>query len=95
MESHLRLLRVTEFRNAFVFRGLVVWTGLRLAFLVTPMGPPTPIVTVLLIGIVGLAVWLDARRRGESRFLANLGISSLAVPLLAAALPALLEVFIP
>jgi hypothetical protein len=95
MDSYLVLLRITEFRNAFLLRGFIVWGGLRLAFLAIPAGPPTLPIRFLLVVIVALAIWLDARRRGELRFLANLGVSPSAAIAVSVALPTVLEFVIP
>jgi len=85
------LWQVSEFRSAFLLRGIVVWGGFRLAILVLPSEPLTLSAKAFLILMVALAVWLDARRRGETLFLANLGIPSHAPVLSAVVLPASFE----
>jgi hypothetical protein len=47
-----------------------------------------------LILMVALAVWMDARRRNETVFLANLGVPAHAIVLCAVILPASLELFL-
>lgn len=90
----MTLFRVTEFRNAFLIRGMVVWGGLRLAMVVIPSGPLPMFAKAFLILMVALAVWMDARRRNETVFLANLGVPTHAIVLCAVILPASLELFL-
>jgi hypothetical protein len=50
---------------------------------------------LFLLGLTGLAVHLDARRRGEGVFLANLGIPAPAIVAAALIIPSILEVVLP
>jgi hypothetical protein len=86
------LLRAREFRNAIVVRGLVVWAGLRLLSWVAPTPALNPVGQLLLIAIVALVVGMEANRRGERLFLANLGIPFRTVVSSALLVPAILEV---
>lgn len=87
----LRLLRLRRFRVLFLARGLAVWVALRLAAAFLEILHPGPLETVWILGMVGLAVYLDARRRNEDLFLANLGVSGWAPAVLALSLPTLAE----
>lgn len=94
------LLRLPAFRRALAIRGLAVWILLRVVHVSVVRstfgreasgGAELYLVEELvLLGLVGLAVHLDARRRGEDLFLANLGIPAAAVVAAALILPAIL-----
>ena len=86
------------FAAAFLRRAAFLWVGVRLLFAVLvalnvdQLGPPSPVLSfrgallvILLVAILGL---LEARRRNEHVFLANLGVPQLVVAALSA-VPAL------
>jgi hypothetical protein len=91
----LRILQLGTFRNAYLFRGLAVWVGLRLAAAFVGIPQPDLAQKFLILGVVGLAVWLDARRRDEDLFLANLGVPGFAIVATALIVPLLLEGILP
>lgn len=85
------LVHLAPFRNAYLIRGAVTWGGIRLflAFLAfqgagVPLDLPLHM-EVGVLAIVPVAVLLDAGRRSEDLFLANLAVS--AVPIVAWSLP--------
>jgi len=95
------LFHLAPFRNAYLIRGLFVWGLVRLGLaFVSAQDPSIPPDQALpaevgILAVVAVAVWLDARRRGEDLFLANLGIPGWAIAI--AGLPAafVLEVLVP
>jgi hypothetical protein len=89
------LLRIPAFRNAYLIRGLIVWGGLRLALAWGNVRNPNAALEVLVLGVVGLAVLLDARRRSEDLFLGNLGIPAIAIAVCARPLAAVAELLVP
>ncbi len=89
--SFLRLVRLSRFRNAYLFRGLAVWGGLRLGLAILGLPHPSPLERALIVGIAASAVLLDARRRDEDVFLGNLGIPGVAILPMAIPVPILLE----
>jgi hypothetical protein len=56
---------------------------------------PNAALEMLVLGVVGLAVLLDARRRSEDLFLGNLGIPAIAIALCALPLAVVAELLIP
>lgn len=95
LQQLIALGRLRPFRNAYLLRGAAVWMGARIALawgeIVNP-GLPTE---SLILGVVGLAVWMDARRRAEDVFLGNLGIPSWTIAALAVPMALLAEVIVP
>ena len=87
------LLPPAPFPGMLLQRAAVFWVGIRLVALVmfTFLGvPPTEAaLSVLLPAVTVVAAALEARRRHETIFLANLGVSPAVVPLLSA-IPAVL-----
>ena len=59
----------------YVRRALVVWVGLRVATAVGGDPNPGMLEELVVVTVVTLTVFLDAVRRREDLFLANLGIS--------------------
>ena len=90
-----RLWRLSAFRNAYLGRGLLVWVGVRLALAVGQVVNPSAAEEALLLGIVVVAVSLDAWRRREALFLGNLGIPAVAISLCALPLALLAELIVP
>lgn len=86
------LLRLRPFRNAYLIRGLLIWAAMRLMAVYVQITDPGLLVILLILCVVALATWLDARRRGEDLFLANLGVPAHAIALTALILPILLEI---
>lgn len=99
--GRMGLFHLAPFRNAYLIRGLFVWGLVRLGLaFVSAQDPSIPPDQALpaevgILAVVAVAVWLDARRRGEDLFLANLGIPGWAIAI--AGLPAafVLEVLVP
>lgn len=91
----MRLYHLTPFRNAYLLRSFILWAALRGAFLVFKIIAIGATAKVGLVVIVVVAVHLDARRRGETLFLANLGVSERWIALTALPLPLLLELLLP
>lgn len=91
----MRLWRLPAFRNAYAVRGLVVWAGIRVAAAFTGMGRPNVAAAALILMGVAAAVLLDARRRDEDLFLANLGISAWAVAVWSLPLAVVAEALVP
>ena len=89
-----RLLRLRRFRLVYPLRGIAVWVGVRFAAAFVGITTPNGLQVLLILGAVGLAVRLDARRRNEDLFLANLGIAVWAIPALAIGPPLLIELFL-
>lgn len=95
LRSLLALARLRPFRNAYLRRGVVVWLVTRLALAWVRIPDPGVPVEIALLGVVALVVWLDARRRSEDLFLANLGIPGWAIALFAVPLATLAELLVP
>jgi hypothetical protein len=92
MGSMTRLFHLPRFRNAYVIRGVLVWMGVRLALAFMGVLSPNVLEESIVLAVVCLAVFLDARRRDEDVFLGNLGISAGVIPCYALPLALLLEV---
>lgn len=91
MGSFLRLIRLSRFRNAYLYRGFAVWAGLRVVLAFFGLPNPNVLERVLIVGIAAIAVLLDAKRRDEDVFLGNLGVSAVAIVLVALQVPVILE----
>jgi hypothetical protein len=89
------LLRLTAFRNTYFVRGLMVWIAIRLALGYGGLGDPNVVQEFLLLGAVGAAVLLDARRRREHLFLGNLGVPPAFIALCALPLAIIAELLMP
>lgn len=89
------LARLKPFRNAYLRRGLAVWMVARLALAWAEVPDPGVPTEVALLGVVSLAVWVDARRRSEDVFLGNLGIPGRAIGVLAGLMALLAELLVP
>lgn len=89
------LMRIGPFRNAYLIRGALTWLALRLAAAFLEIYDPAILQEMFLLAIVALAVALDARRRGEDLFLANLGVPIRAIALSALPFAFLLELLVP
>lgn len=87
-----RLLALGRFRTVILGRGLAVWIAIRLAAAFLEAGRLNVLQSVFVVAVAGTAVTLDARRRNEDLFLANLGISPQAVFVLSTVAPVLGEV---
>ncbi len=87
------------FARAIFLRSFIVWAGIRatLLLLVIALGGGLRLgfhAALLLIVVVAALTTLEGRRRNEPIFLANLRVPSFWLVLLAAAVPALLEILI-
>lgn len=91
----LGILRLPVFCRALVFRGAVLWVGVRLASAFAGLGDPNPAQEVLIVAVVAWAAVWDAGRRGEDLFLANLGIPASGIALAAGFGAACFEVLVP
>ena len=91
----MALGRLRPFRNAYLGRGVAVWVFVRLALAWGKAPNPGVPTEIALLGVVGLAVWADARRRSEDLFLGNLGIPSWTIVVLAIPLAFILELVVP
>ena len=89
------LLSLGAFRNAYLTRGFIVWVALRLAMASGKLLDPNLLVETVLLAVVALAVLLDARRRREDLFLANLGIPPIAIALCSLPAALIAECLIP
>jgi hypothetical protein len=68
-----------------------VWGGLRLVLAIFELPHPSLLERAVIVSIAAAAVFLDAKRRDEDVFLGNLGISGVAIVLMAIPVPVLLE----
>ena len=98
----ITLLELRAFRNAYLLRSALVWVLIRLTLafqhVMTPASEsldPEPLTEMGIIGVVGLVVLLDARRRSEDLLLGNLGIPTRAIALMAFLVALLLELVVP
>jgi hypothetical protein len=82
-------------RNALVLRGAGVWVFTRLAAGFLRIGDPNAVQEIFILGVVAAAVVLDARRRREDLFLANLGVGLPAMVAWALPLALILELLVP
>lgn len=89
------IFRLRKFWMAYVVRGLIVWGALRIAATAAAESSISLVGKFALLGVVALVVCLEAWRRQETRFLANLGIHITAPAVPALILPAILEVMLP
>ena len=94
------------FTRAIMIRSTVLWIPVRLAATaVVAMVPPfpglppapspwvlSPWTTLAVLLVVTALTWLDCVRRNETVFLANLGVSRVALLGLAATMPLLLSI---
>lgn len=90
----MHLFLLGPFRNAYLFRGAVVWSGVRVAFLVFEVVALGVLLKLGVLATVGAAVYLDARRRDEDLFLGNVGVSGVWIAVAALPVPVLLELFV-
>ncbi len=95
LRTLLLLATLAPFRNAYLLRGLVVWMAVRLALAFGGAAETAGPVGIVLAGVVGAAVWLDARRRAEDLFLGNLGIPGWTIGVMATPLVLLVEMVVP
>ncbi len=89
------LMRLPAFRNAYLVRGAMVWVALRMGAAFVRISDPNLAQELLICVGVMLAVQLDARRRHEDAFLANLGISPWAIAAWSAPVAIVLEILVP
>lgn len=95
MKPLMTLGQLRPFRNAYLRRGLAVWLGVRLALAWGEILNPGVTAEVALLAVVGVAVWMDARRRAEDVFLGNLGIPGWTIAALAVPAALLAEIVVP
>jgi hypothetical protein len=91
----LTLLTLPAFRNAYLWRGLVVWGGLRLVLFAGLIRDPNLATEAILLVLVAVTVTLDAWHQKEDLVLGNLGIPLVATGLCALPLPLLAELLLP
>ena len=89
------LWSLRPFRNTYVARGIGAWLVLRLALGAATVPDPAVLTEVAGLAVVAAAVFLDARRRAEHLFLANLGITGWSIGLMAVPGAAFLELLVP
>ncbi len=87
----MRVFALGPFRNAYLFRGTMVWIGIRFAFFAFEAVALGVVLKVGILATVGLTVYLDAKRRDEDLFLGNLGISGGWIAVAALPIPVLFE----
>jgi hypothetical protein len=92
---HMRIFLLSPFRNAYLFRGAVLWVCIRFAFHWAEVVEVGLVVSAGILLTIGTAVYLDARRRDEDIFLANLGVPGGWIGVAALPIPLLLEILIP
>ncbi|MEK9501994.1 hypothetical protein WI372_13455 [Gemmatimonadota bacterium DH-20] len=85
----------TPFRNAFLRRGLLVWMILRVAAGGSGIADPHLLVEGWFVAIAAVAVTLDARRRNEDLFLANLGVPGWTISVLGGLAALVAEMVVP
>lgn len=90
----MQVFALGPFRNAYLFRGTMVWAGIRLAFYVFEIVTLGVMLKVGILVTVGTVVYFDAKRRNEDLFLGNLGISGGWIAVAALPFPFLLEFFV-
>jgi len=82
----------SPFLGRLIYRSVAFWLlgrimlALSFALMAQPALELRPVTRIALLAVVGVAVWLDLRRRGEEVILTNLGVSRWGV--MAVALPA-------
>ncbi|HEX2188287.1 MAG TPA: hypothetical protein VHG51_05280 [Longimicrobiaceae bacterium] len=86
-------LPVRPFTRVLLLRALLLWVGVRLVVLAGGLPSaaglaPTPRAALLVVAVVGVLGLLEARRRNEVVFLANLGVGRASIAAFSA-LPAL------
>ena len=91
----LLLGTLPPFRNAYLLRGLVVWIAVRLVLAFGNVPSIAAPVGVVLAMVVGVVIWLDARRRAEDLFLGNLGVPGWTIGVMATLPVLLLEMWVP
>jgi hypothetical protein len=72
-----------------------VWLCTRLALGMAGVTDPGLLVEGAALGVVAAAVWLDARRRSEDLFLANLGIPAWTIAVLSLPIALVAELLVP
>ena len=90
----LHLLRVPGLPGGLLLRGGLVWMVLRLGAAFMEVGIGSLLLGAAVCGFAATAVLLDAIRRRETLFLANLGIPWWPVAMTAATPGAVFEIFI-
>jgi hypothetical protein len=90
-----QLFLLPRFRNAYAIRGALVWVAVRLAAGFAQIHDPNVLQEVFILTVVGAAVFVDARRRGEDLFLGNLAVPAGAIFGWALPLAILLEAVVP
>lgn len=88
-------MELASYRNALALRGLFAWAGLRLAAAWVSITDPGLLLECFIVALVGGVVLMDAVRREEDLFLANLGVPRLAIALTAVPLAVALELLVP
>ncbi len=88
------LVRTVGFRRAYLLRGFAVWVLMRMGYAFLGGGTLGLIQVAFVAAMTSGVVVIDARRRNEDLFLANLGVSRWAIALLATAIPLGLEVIL-
>ena len=70
--------------RVFALRTAIIWLALHVATLLVTLTPAYPFRSfVFALAITITLILLDAERRGERRFLANLGVSRVSIVLVA------------
>jgi len=95
LQQLITLGQLRPFRNAYLGRGLAVWVLARLALAWNEILDPGIGAEIALLGVCGIAVWIDAHRRTEHVFLGNLGIPGWTVAALAVPAALLAEMVVP
>ena len=83
------------FSSALILRGVVVWVAVRIGGAFAGIANPDLIQEVFILGVVGVALVVDVRRRNENLFLGNLGVSLAAIVTVALSGAAILESLVP
>lgn len=88
------LVQTPGFRRAYLLRGFAVWVMIRMGYAYVQGVGLGVLQVAFVVAMASGVVIVDARRRNEDLFLANLGVSRWAIALLSMTLPLGLELLL-